>query len=55
MLSHAQAPPGLVKIGDMGRVFLVPTLTAFVPGAFSVPGGAWDRTDRAALPLQEQP
>jgi len=47
--------PGLVKIGDMGRVFLVPTLTIFVPEAFSVPGSAWDRKDRAALPLHERP
>ena len=28
--------PGLVKIGDMGRVFRVPTLVAFVPGTARV-------------------
>ena len=39
----------------MGRVFLVPTCTAFVPGACSVPGSAWDRMGRAALPLHERP
>ncbi|MBI3798261.1 MAG: hypothetical protein HY268_15020, partial [Deltaproteobacteria bacterium] len=44
-----------MKIGDMGRVFLVPTRTAFVPEAFSVPGSAWDRKERAALPLPERP
>ena len=44
-----------MKISDKGRVFLVPTRTAFVPGAFSVPGSAWDRTGRAALPLHERP
>jgi hypothetical protein len=46
---------GLVKIGDIGRVFLVATLTAFVPRAFSFPGSAWERKGRAALPLQERP
>jgi hypothetical protein len=44
-----------VKIGGIGRVFLVPTLPAFVPGAFAFPGGAWERKGRAALPLQERP
>ena len=47
--------PGLVKIGDIGIAFLVLTLTAFVPGAFSFPGSAWERKGRAALPLQERP
>jgi hypothetical protein len=36
-------------------MFLMPTLTAFVPGVFSFPGSAWERQGRAALPLQEQP
>jgi len=44
-----------MKIGDMGRVFLVLTLTAFVPGAFSVRGSAWDCKERAALPLHQRP
>ncbi|MBI3796844.1 MAG: hypothetical protein HY268_07740 [Deltaproteobacteria bacterium] len=50
-----QAQPGLVKISDRGRVFLVPPRTAFVPGACSVPCSAWDRNDRATLPLHERP
>ncbi|MBI3795341.1 MAG: hypothetical protein HY268_00015 [Deltaproteobacteria bacterium] len=32
----------------------MPTLTAFIPAAVSVPGSAWDRTGRAALPLPER-
>jgi hypothetical protein len=38
----------------MGIVFLVLTLTAFIPGAFSFPGSAWERQGRAAPPLQER-
>ena len=44
-----------MKISDIGIVFLVPTPTAFVPGAFSFPGSAWERKGHAALPLQERP
>jgi hypothetical protein len=44
-----------VKIGDIGIVFLVLILPAFVPRTFSFPGSAWERQDRAALPLQERP
>jgi hypothetical protein len=48
-----QATPGLVKISDIGMVFLVRLLTDLVPGAFSFPGSAWERQGRAALPLSE--
>src|SRR5262245_5541057 len=51
---HVEIAAGLVKTGDFGRVFLVLTLTAFVPGTFSFPGSAWERNGRAALPLHER-
>jgi hypothetical protein len=38
-----EAQTGLVKISDIGIVFLVLTLTAFVPGACSFPGRARGR------------
>jgi hypothetical protein len=43
---RAQAEPGLVKIGDSGIVFLVLTLTAFVPGACSSPDRARGRGEQ---------
>src|SRR5262249_4037082 len=54
-LAIRRAQAGLMKIDDIGIVFLVTTLTAFVPGLFSFPGSAWKRKGRAALPRQEQP
>jgi hypothetical protein len=43
---EAYPEPRLVKIGDSGIVFLVLTLTAFVPGACSFPGGARGRGEQ---------